>query len=260
MNVVLVESHPLIRIAMLKLLEGIAGIAHVLAIDPGEIPAHRSAGGDIDPDPDPDLELDVDLIIFGMPGDADTGWEWLGKARRLWSAPRLLLLCDAVPLQMPQSGITGGVRGCLPKSASLDVLRTAIRRIANGQSENAGASQLSLFPALPVAAQAPQRTAGSERVAHEAALLGLTQRQYDVLALLSRGHAIKTVGRLLNISVPAVKTHARAMYRHLQVTGREEAAYKARQQGISLAWPVGGVPPLKLAGHRPPVIRQMELI
>ncbi|NUA31880.1 helix-turn-helix transcriptional regulator, partial [Cupriavidus basilensis] len=234
MNVVLVESHPLLRIAMLTLLESIAGIAQAVAIDPGEIPEHSHTGGT------------VDLIVFGMPADADTGWHWLGQARKLWAAPRVLLLCDAVPLQLPQGEITEGFSGCLPKSAPLDVLRTAIRRIATRQPERAGASQLSLFPALPArpalpsAALAPQRAAGSQRLTREATQLGLTQRQYDVLVLLSRGHAVKTVGRLLNISAPTVKTHARAMYRHLQVAGKEEAAYKARQQGFSLAWPVGG--------------------
>lgn len=248
MNVVLVESYPLLRIALLKLLEGIAGISRVLAIDPGEIPAHRDAGGD------------VDLMVFGMPGNADTGWEWLGMARRVWTAPRLLVLSEVVPLPLPQTEITAGFRGCLPKSAPLDVLRTAIHLIASGQSERAGASQLPLFPALAAAAQASQPAAGSKRFAQEAMQLGLTQRQYDVLLLLSRGHAIKTVGRLLNISVPTVKAHARAMYKHLQVTGKEEAAYKARQQGITLAWPAGGVAPLALAGHGTPTSRQAELI
>ena len=225
MNVVLVESHPLLRIAMLTLLESITGIAQVAAIDPGEIPEHSHAGGT------------VDLIVFGMPADADTGWQWLGQARRLWAAPRVLLLSDAVPLQLPQGEITEGFCGCLPKSAPLDVLRTTIRRIATRQPERAGAGQLSLFPALPAlpsAALAPRPAAGSQRLTREATQLGLTQRQYDVLVLLSRGHAVKTVGRLLNISAPTVKTHARAMYRHLQVAGKEEAAYKARQQG--LAW------------------------
>ncbi|MHA7682737.1 helix-turn-helix transcriptional regulator [Cupriavidus sp. PET2-C1] len=236
---------------MLALLEGIAGIAQVVAIDPGEIPEHSHAGGN------------VDLIVFGMPADADTGWQWLGQARRLWAAPRVLLLCDAVPLQLPQGEITEGFSGCLPKSAPLDVLRTAIRRIATREPERAGASQLSLFPALPTlpaAALAPRPAAGTRRLTREATQLGLTQRQYDVLALLSRGHGFKTVGRLLNISAPTVKTHARAMYRHLQAAGKEEAAYKARQQGFSLAWPVGGVPALTLA-HRPaPAVRQMELL
>ncbi|QOT79299.1 DNA-binding response regulator [Cupriavidus basilensis] len=251
MNVVLVESHPLLRIAMLTLLESIAGIAQAVAIDPGEIPEHLHAGGA------------VDLIVFGMPADAGTGWQWLGQARRLWAAPRVLLLCDAVPLQLPQGEITEGFCGCLPKSAPLDVLRTAIRRIATRQPERARASQLSLFPALPalpLAALAPRPAAGSQRLTREATQLGLTQRQYDVLALLSRGHAVKTVGRLLNISAPTVKTHARAMYRHLQVAGKEEAAHKARQQGFSLAWPVGGVPALTLARRHAPAVRQMELL
>lgn len=262
MNVLLVESFPLLRIAMLKLLKSIAGIDHVLAIDPMEDPAPAHAGGE------------ADLIVFGMPGSLDTGWQWLGMARKVWSAPRLLLLSDVVPLELPPGGITAGFCGCLSKSASIDVLESAIRRIVAGHSSHAGASQLPLFPALPalpalstLPTLASQSTAGLKRPGKEATMLGLTQRQYDVLVLLARGHAHKTVGRLLNMSVHTVKTHARTIYRHLQVSGKEEAVYKARERGLSLAWgagggeaPRGGVAPLALAGGNAPTMRQVDLI
>jgi DNA-binding NarL/FixJ family response regulator len=253
MNALLVESFPLLRIAMLKLLKGIAGIDHVLAIDPIVDPAPAHAGGD------------VDLIVFGMPGNLDTGWQWLGMTRKVWSAPRLLLLSDVVPLELPLGGITAGFCGCLSKSAPIDVLESAIRRVAGGHSSHAHASQLPLFPALPASpalpALASQPTAGAKRPGEEATMLGLTQRQYDVLVLLARGHALKTVGRLLNMSVHTVKTHARTIYRQLEAGGKEEAVYKARERGLRLAWGADGrVAPLALAGGKAPTMRQEDLI
>ena len=255
MNALLVESHPLLRIAMLTLLQRVAGIDHVLAIDPTEIPAPCHAGEE------------VDLIVFGMPRNPDTGWQWLGMVRRIWPAPRLLLLSDTVPLELPQGGITTGFCGCLAKSAPLDVIESAVRRIATGHARHSGIGQLPLFPALPAAKQASQPAVGSERPGAEAMMLGLTQRQYDVLVLIARGHAFKTVGRLLNISVPTVKTHARTIYKHLQAGGKEEAVYKARERGLNLArgagggsTPRGGAAPLALAGGNAPTMRQEDLI
>ncbi len=53
-----------------------------------------------------------------------------------------------------------------------------------------------------------------------AQLLKITPRQYEVLVLLSRGYPIKTVSRMLNISVATAKTHACTLYQRLQVKNK----------------------------------------
>jgi len=68
-------------------------------------------------------------------------------------------------------------------------------------------------------------------------LLNITERQYEVLALLARGYPIKTVSRLLNISVATTKTHACTLYQRLQVRNKGEAVYVALQRGAMLNWP-----------------------
>ncbi|CAG2131032.1 Response regulator protein VraR [compost metagenome] len=68
-------------------------------------------------------------------------------------------------------------------------------------------------------------------------LLNITERQYEVLALLARGYPIKTVSRLLNISVATAKTHACTLYQRLHVRNKGEAVYVALQRGATLNWP-----------------------
>jgi len=68
----------------------------------------------------------------------------------------------------------------------------------------------------------------------EARLLNLTQRQYDVLVLLSKGLSIKLISRRLHISVPTVKSHTLQIYRRLAASNKTEAVFVAREKGARL--------------------------
>lgn len=63
----------------------------------------------------------------------------------------------------------------------------------------------------------------------------LTPRQYEVLVLLARGHPIKTISRMLNISVATTKTHACTLYQRLHVRNKGEAVYTALKRWATLA-------------------------
>jgi DNA-binding NarL/FixJ family response regulator len=61
----------------------------------------------------------------------------------------------------------------------------------------------------------------------------LTERQREVLRLLSGGRPTKAIARELGVAVGTVKVHLAAIYRALGATNRVEALVKA-----------GGLPPL----------------
>ena len=136
MNALLVESHPLLRLGLLQMLERIEGIDQVVTVDPADL-SHLDSH-----------YADTDLLIFGMPADADAGWRWLSEARRVVAAQRVLLLSEVVPIQIPAEVMAQGVCGCLPKSASLAVLEAAIRLAIVGGYFVRGhhAAQLPTFP------------------------------------------------------------------------------------------------------------------
>ncbi len=77
---------------------------------------------------------------------------------------------------------------------------------------------------------------GYETPSAGAHLLNITERQYEVLALLARGYPIKTVSRILNISIATAKTHACTLYQRLHVRNKGEAVYVALQRGATLNW------------------------
>lgn len=71
-------------------------------------------------------------------------------------------------------------------------------------------------------------------VRHEADLLNLTPRQYEVLTLLARGYPIKTISRKLKIAISTAKTHTDTLYQRLSVHNGQAAVYEALTRGATL--------------------------
>jgi DNA-binding CsgD family transcriptional regulator len=66
------------------------------------------------------------------------------------------------------------------------------------------------------------------------AALGLTARQFDVLALLIQGAPNKLICRTLHLAEGTVKAHIAAIYRSLKVANRTQAVYAASRLGVAL--------------------------
>ncbi|MGO4306580.1 response regulator transcription factor [Cupriavidus sp. RAF12] len=116
----------------------------------------------------------------------------------------------------------------------------------------------SLRPGQPMAPSAmvtaaPAAPAEEEPSYDEAEMLKITPRQYEVLVLLARGYPIKTVSRMLNISVATVKSHACTLYQRLKVRNKGEAVYAALQRGATLEW-VSGDERIARDGNTTPVL------
>ncbi|WP_432263421.1 response regulator transcription factor [Cupriavidus sp. TMH.W2] len=71
----------------------------------------------------------------------------------------------------------------------------------------------------------------------EARMLRLTPRQYQILLLLAKGHQLKVISRMLDISLATVKSHAGQLYHRLGARNAIEAVYAARQRGANLHLP-----------------------
>ena len=60
----------------------------------------------------------------------------------------------------------------------------------------------------------------------------LTQREHDILALLSEGRSNRDIAQRLYLSEKTVKAHLAAIFRKLGVTNRTQAAMMAVQMGV----------------------------
>jgi len=60
----------------------------------------------------------------------------------------------------------------------------------------------------------------------------LTQREQQVLALFARGCSYNETAQLLDCQLATVQTHAKHIYKKLNVHSRAEAVFEARQSGL----------------------------
>jgi DNA-binding NarL/FixJ family response regulator len=245
---VLVEAHPLLRLGLRQILGKVDGVWEIVGLDLANLAEAA------------EQNHEAELLIFGLPIETEAGWQALQDVRRVLSPKRILLLVDTLPMQALSRLPEGSIHGCLMKTASIEVLEAAIRLVmAGGQCFPSG--QLAAMGAVsaesPVGVTVGHPGMGAAMptrmlpvndmekvtvpkmampITAGAQLLKITPRQYEVLVLLSRGYPIKTVSRMLNISVATAKTHACTLYQRLQVKNKGEAVYTALQRGATLDW------------------------
>lgn len=106
----------------------------------------------------------------------------------------------------------GGVRGYVPKSCEQDIIAQAIRSVACGKDF--------LTPQL------------ARRLAERNAVLGLSNREVEVLRLVAKGKANKEIAAELALSSDTVKTHLTHLMRKLGAADRAHAVTLAIEQGF----------------------------
>lgn len=205
----------------------------------------------------------ADQVPPAMPesGLPDTVRGLLSKscsADALEAAIRLVLAGgECFPSQLPSMRwadvpATQAAASTQPRAAQPAPMQTAFASEARHAAAPIVVPLHSVHAELPTAAiRSPGMTAPTpvETPAAGAHLLNITERQYEVLALLARGYPIKTVSRLLNISVATAKTHACTLYQRLHVRNKGEAVYVALQRGASLNWAGPATPVKSGTGH-----------
>ncbi|WP_299631592.1 response regulator transcription factor [uncultured Roseobacter sp.] len=122
--------------------------------------------------------------------------------------------------------LENGAAGYIPKSATREVMRSALKLVFSGGIYVP--PEILNRPVVPPAAKP------SPSAIQNAAKLGLTERQIDVLQLMMEGRSNKMICRQLDIAEATVKNHVTAILRALGATNRTEAVVAASALGLSL--------------------------
>ncbi len=117
--------------------------------------------------------------------------------------------------------IRAGARGYLLKDERIEDCVTAIRDIRRGGS-----------PISPIIARQLLAQVRPEAAPAPAPVSPLTEREYEVLNLLSRGVSYAEAADILGVSGNTIATHVKNIYRKLEVNSRAEAVFEASAQGF----------------------------
>jgi len=203
-RIVVVDDHPVVR-------DGVA--ATLSAIDGFQV-VGQAASGPAAVDLAVALVPDVAVMDLRMP-DGD-GVAAIRELRRRDIATRVLVLTTYDTDSDAVAAIEAGATGYLLKDAPTLALVAAVRATAAGEAV--------LSPA--VASRLASHVRSPERSA------SLTVREREVLALVAKGTANRSIARELFVSEATVKTHLAHVYAKLGVADRAAAVAVAYQQGI----------------------------
>ncbi|WP_432729357.1 response regulator [Variovorax sp. W6] len=230
MKILIADDHRLVIEAVkAKLSELEPGIEFVLAMSVDELLAGATD------------DLDLALIDLNMPG-AD-GQAHIDEIRQRHPAVPVIVLSGYEDPAIMRSALERGVLGFIPKAYSPDVMLSAVRLvlaggvyvppmmltavppgIVAGMTQQAGTE--ALVRGAGGAAGSSGGGGGTQTLEHLRSVL--TERQVEVLQLLSQGKPNKLIGRSLGISEGTVKIHLAAIFRALNVRNRTEAVVAAQ--------------------------------
>lgn len=138
--------------------------------------------------------------------------------------PKVIMLTTFDDDTLVRAAIDAGVDGFLLKDAEPEVLASAVRAVARGESV--------LAPGVTGRVMAWVR--GSTGSTEAAAMLeGLTSRELEVLAEIGRGATNAEIARALFIAETTVKTHVSSLLTKLGMRDRVALALTAQRAGLS---------------------------
>jgi DNA-binding NarL/FixJ family response regulator len=202
-RVLLADDHGLVREGLSRLLGGVPDIDVVaLAADGHEVvrlaDEHR-----------PDVIL-MDLRMPGIDGSEATR-----RVLKNDPTPQIVILTSFSERDEILTALDAGAIGYLLKDAEPDELIRGIRAAAQGES--------------PLAPRAARTLIGSRG---PAPANQLSDREREVLQLVTRGLSNKLIARELGISEKTVKAHLTAIFQRIGVTDRVQAAMWARDHDM----------------------------
>jgi two-component system, NarL family, nitrate/nitrite response regulator NarL len=147
------------------------------------------------------------------------GTQVLSAIRRDGLETKVLFLSAFMEPELAYKTVAAGARGYLSKESSRQEVCEAIAEIARGGTALAAAAQAGLAQQI----QERERTGGPPR---------LTEREQEVLQLVSEGLSAPDIGKRIHLSTTTVKSHLHSLYEKLGVSDRAAAVAEAMRRGM----------------------------
>lgn len=213
MKVIVVDDHALVRRGMSYVVRECFPEAEVFEA-PGGKEALELMGAE---------EVEIALVDVRMP-DVD-GLELLRTLKAEWPDVPVIMLSTYDQALYVKRALADGAAGYMLKDATPDDLGQAIRVALSGSGNVLSPRVIqNLFEDV-------DGSDHSGNLPHRPEF-SLTNRERDILGLLSEGRSNRDIAQNLYLSEKTVKAHLAAIFRKLGVTNRTQAAMAAVSMGI----------------------------
>ncbi len=199
---IVADDHPLFRDALRQTVENAFPGARIL--EAGTLEEVAAAI---------DQNDDIDIILFDLNMPGTRAFSGLIYLRAQYPATPVCVVSASGDAATIRNAVAIGASGFVPKSASTDDIRTAIKAILAGGQWAPGGIDLSL-----------DDDPNADLIAR---LRSLTPQQVRVLMMLSEGLLNKQIAYELGVSEATIKAHVSAILQKLQVENRTKAVLAA---------------------------------
>ncbi len=207
LRVCLIDDHELLRRGIRTMLETEDDIEVV-----GEAADGRDAAGLIE-------RTDPDVVLLDVVMPHKDGIEATREIKEAWPTVGIIVLSGHDERQFVLDALKAGASGYLLKTAELEELVDAIRKVAQGGTLDTD--------------HAPEVLAEFNRFDPGAVgFQPLTAREKEILTLIAEGLPSKSIARRLVISERTVTTHIANIYSKLHVNNRVSAIQEAMRRRL----------------------------
>ena len=224
MRILIVDDHALVRRGMAYVVEEGFPDADIVEADGTASALEMMRNG----------AADIALVDVRMP-DLD-GLELLRAIKAEWPDVPVIMLSTYDNAPYVRRALADGAAGYLLKDATpKDLSQAILVAISGGGNVLSPRVIQNLFDDVESSGQSVDGRGKPRRTEYN-----LTQREHEILSLLSEGRSNRSIAQNLYLSEKTVKAHLAAIFRKLGVTNRTQAAMMAVQMGVGAAQ--GGVP------------------
>lgn len=210
LTLLIVDDHPMFRKGMRALLESIPEFEVIGEAATGQEAVETAIS----------LQPDVVLMDLQMPNG--TGLAATRELRKISPNVRVLVVTLFEDDESIFTALQAGAHGYILKDADEEEMIQAIKSVGNGQA---------IFGPT-VASRLMDYFSTSKTQLPQELFPDLTDREREVLTLISRGESNATIAEKLTISVKTVRNHVSKIFNKLQVVDRAQAAVRAREAGL----------------------------
>ena len=206
-KVMLVDDHEMVRLGVSSYLSMQDDIEVVAEAENGRIGYEKA------------LEYKPDVILMDLVMDEMDGIEATKLILKDWPEAKIIIVTSFIDDEKVYPAIEAGAAGYLLKTSSASEIADAIRSTYRGERV--------LEPEV-TGMMMERLTKKNEPVLHEE----LTNRESEILLLISEGMSNQEIADELFITLKTVKTHVSNILSKLEVEDRTQAAIYAFKHGI----------------------------
>lgn len=176
-------------------------------------------------------EPDVLVADLGLPDG--NGVDVIREARQRYPRLEAMVLTVFGDEDSAMAALEAGATGYLLKEQALKGLGDAILALKGGESAISPKVARYLLKRLNISVAEPEEVVSVDEQFREALeKSGLTDREHEILSMISRGCSYSEIGDLLHLSTHTVRAHTRNIFRKLAVHSRSEAVFEAINLGL----------------------------